>query len=202
MGVRLETVIGCEGSKEVTELLSWATIVEIAIHIGPTERPFNWIDLTILVAIEFLEMVVGQFRIVRVWNSCTKMIPTGIIALRAFQHAVIHEVGSRLHDGFRHLLPMNFHMARAPWICRLDLGRYRLSLLLNSLRLALRYSGNGALLGTLHRRVFPLLGLLLGGLSCDDDRSRLLCFIGCRNRLPDRSYKYGHGTDYSECNKR
>ena len=66
MGIRRETVIGCEGLEEVAELLSWATIVEITIHIGPAERPFYWIDLTILVAIEFLEMVVGQFRIVRV----------------------------------------------------------------------------------------------------------------------------------------
>ncbi len=202
MGVQRETVIGCEEPKEIAELLSWATIVEISIHIGPAERPFNWVDLTILVAIEFLEMVVGQFRIVRVWNSSTKMIPTRIVALRAFQHAVIHEIGSWLHDGFRHPLPMNFHMARAPWICRLDLSRRRLGLLLNSLRLGLCYRGNGALLGTLDRRAFPLLELLLGRLSCDNDRSRLLCFIGCRNRLPDRSCEYGHGTDYSECNKR
>ena len=58
-------------------------------------------------------MVVGQFRIVGVQNACTKMIPTRIVALRAFEHAVVHEIGSWLHDSFRHPLPMNFHTSMA-----------------------------------------------------------------------------------------
>ena len=92
--------------------LLWPAVVEIAIHIGPAERPFNWIDRPILVAIELLKMVVGQFRNMRVRNASTKMIPTRIIALRAFQHAVVHEIGSWLHDDFRPLLLMNFHTSR------------------------------------------------------------------------------------------
>lgn len=86
---------------------------EVAIHIEPAERPFNWVYLPILVAIELLEMVVSQFRSVRVRNACTKMIQTRIVALRAFQHAVIHKIGSWLHDGFRRPLLMNFHTSRA-----------------------------------------------------------------------------------------
>jgi hypothetical protein len=64
--------------------LSWPAIVKIAIHIGPAECPFNRVDRPILIAIEFLKMVVSQFRIVRVWNSCTKMIPARIVALWIF----------------------------------------------------------------------------------------------------------------------
>ena len=58
---------------------------EIPIHIEPAERPFNWVDQPILVAIELLKMVVGQFRSVRVWNACTKVTPARIVALGAFQ---------------------------------------------------------------------------------------------------------------------
>ena len=92
--------------------LLWPAVVEIAIHIGPAERPFNWIDRPILVAIELLKMVVGQFRNMRVRNASTKMMPTRIIALGAFQYAVVHKIGSWLHDDFRHLLLMNFHTSR------------------------------------------------------------------------------------------
>ena len=44
----------------------WPAVVEIAIHIEPTERPFDWIDRPILVAVELLKMVVGQLKNVRV----------------------------------------------------------------------------------------------------------------------------------------
>lgn len=165
--------------------LSGLAIVEIAIHIEPAERPFNWVDRPILVAIELLEMVVGQFRSVWVRNACTRVIPTRIVALRAFQHAVVHEIGSRLHDGFQRPLPMNFHPSRALWT-RFELSRCRLGLLLNTLRFALRGSGSGALLGALDRQGLPLLRLLLGRLSCDDDRRRLPYFFCFCNRLPNR----------------
>jgi hypothetical protein len=36
------------------------------------------------------------------------MIPARIVALRAFQHAVVHEIGSWLHDGFRRDLFADF----------------------------------------------------------------------------------------------
>ena len=174
---------------------------KVAIHIEPAERPFNWVYLPILVAIELLEMVVGQFRGVRVRNACTKMIQTRIVALRAFQHAVIHKICSWLHDGFRHPLLVNFHTSMALRTRWLVLSRYRLGLLLNSLGLALSGSWCGALLGTLDRRVLPLLGLLLGRLRYDDDRSRLPCFLCCRNRLSNRNREYGHGADRSEYDK-
>lgn len=94
--------------------LSWPAVVEIAVHIGPAERPFNWIDRSILVAIEFLKMVVGQLRNMRVRNASTEAIPTRIVALGTFQHAVIHEIGSWLHDDFRPALLMNVHTSRVP----------------------------------------------------------------------------------------
>jgi hypothetical protein len=118
--------------------------VEIAIHIEPAERPFNWVDRPILVAIELLEMVVAQFRGVRVRNACTKMIPARIVALRAFQHAVVHEIGSWLHDGFRRDLFADFYLTVALSAYRLGLRRDLLSLSLKDFRLLLgngRYSG-------------------------------------------------------------
>ena len=96
--------------------LSWPAIVEIAIHIGPAERSLNWIDRPILIAIEFLKMVVRQFRIVQVRNTGAKMISARIVALRIFQHAVVHKIGSWLHDGFRDPLPMNLHTTKAPGV--------------------------------------------------------------------------------------
>ena len=101
--------------------LLWSTIVEIPIHIGPAERPFNWIDRPILVAIKLLKTVVGQFKNIRVRNASTKMIPNGVIALRTFQYAVVHEVGSWLHNGFRRLLLLDVHTPRVLRPLRLEL---------------------------------------------------------------------------------
>ena len=90
----------------------WPAVVEIAIHIEPTERPFDWIDRPILVAVELLKMVVGQLENIGILNASTKMIPARIVALGTFQHAVIHEVGSWLHNRFRPALLMNVHTSR------------------------------------------------------------------------------------------
>ena len=181
--------------------LSWPTIIEIAIHIEPAKRPFNWVDRPILVAIEFLEVVVGQFRIVRIRNSGAKMISARVVTLGAFQHAVVHKIRSRLHNGFWYPLPMNVHTSRALRTCLLKLSQYRLGLLLNSLSLALRGSRYGTLLGMLDRRGLRLARLLLGRLGCDDDQSRLFCVYCRRTRLPKRGREYGHGTNRSEYNK-
>ena len=180
--------------------LLWPAIVEIAVHIGPAERAFNWIDLPILVAIELLKMVVSQFRGVRVRNACTKTIPTRIVTLGAFQHAVVHEISSWLHDGFRHPLLMNFHTSMALGSRRLHLSRYRPGSLLNSFRLVLHCRAYEALLGTLARRVLPLHGLLVGRLG-GGDRSRFLCLFCGRDRLPARSCEYGERADCTEHNK-
>jgi hypothetical protein len=111
--------------------------VEIVIHIEPAERPFNWVDRPILVAIELLEMVVAQFRGVRVRNACTKMIPARIVALRAFQQAVVHEIGSWLHDGFWRDLFADFYLTAALTACRLGLCRGLFGLSLKDFRLLL-----------------------------------------------------------------
>ena len=98
--------------KKQQRRLSWPAVVEISVHIGPAERPFKWIDRSILVAIKLLKMVVGQLRNMRVRNASTEMIPTRIVALRTFQHAVIHKIGSWRHDDFRPALLMNVHTSR------------------------------------------------------------------------------------------
>jgi len=161
----------------------WPAIVEIAIHIGPAKCPFNWVDHPILVAVELLKMVVGQFMSVRVRNACAKLIPTRIVALGGFQHAVVHEIGSWLHNGFRRLLLMNLHTSRALRTRRLEFSLYRLGLFLNSLRLALPGSGDRALLGPLARRVLPLHEMLIGRRGNGDDRSWLFCFFSCRRYI-------------------
>jgi hypothetical protein len=78
-----------------------------------------------------------------VWvrNACTKMIPARIVALRAFQHAVVHEIGSWLHNGFRRDLPADFYLTAALTACRL--GRYPglLGRSLKDYRLLLRNGG-------------------------------------------------------------
>ena len=116
--------------------------MEIAIHIEPAERAFNRIDLPILVVIELLEMVEGQFRIVRIWNTCTNvMIPARIVPLGAFQHAVVHEIGSRLHDGFRRDLFADFYLTAALTACRLGLCRGLFGLSLKDFKLLLWNGG-------------------------------------------------------------
>ena len=211
--------------------LSWSAIVEIAIHIGPAERPFNRVDGPILIPIEFLKMVMGQLRSVRIRNSCARLISARIIALWVFQHTVVHQIGSWLHDRFRHPLSMKLHVSKASWTRRLKLclsrigsllnglrlplrwGRLRalwnhrlglsqcsLSLLLNYLRLPLSFSESGALLGRQNRRLLPLSGLLFSRLGGGISWSRLLCFLGCRGRLPDRSREYGHDADRPKYN--
>ena len=60
---------------EVAEGLAGPAIVEIAIHIEPAKRPFYRVDRPVLIAIQLLEMVVGQFRIVGIRNARTKMTP-------------------------------------------------------------------------------------------------------------------------------
>jgi hypothetical protein len=163
--------------------LLWPAIVEIAIHIGPAKCPFNRVDRPILVTVELLKMVVGQFRSVRVRNACAKLIPTRIVALGGFQYAEVHEIGSWLHNGFRRPLLMNLHSSRSLRTRRRELSLYGLALFLNSLRLALPGSGYRALVGLRDRRVLLLHGMLLGRLGNGDDRSRLFSFFSCRGYI-------------------
>ena len=101
-----------QNAKRQQRQLLWPAVVEIAIHIRPAERPFNWINRPILVAVELLKMVVGQLENIGIRNASTKMIPARIVALRTFQHAVIDEVGSRLHNRFRPAILMDVHTSR------------------------------------------------------------------------------------------
>jgi hypothetical protein len=131
--------------------------VEIAIHIETAEHPFNRVNRPVLVAIELLEMVVGQFRSVRVRNACPKMIPTGIVALWAFQHAVVHEIGSRLHDGFRRDPFADFYLAVTLTACRLGLCGDLLGLPLKDFRLLLWNGGYSGFSCGISRRLLSWL---------------------------------------------
>jgi len=171
---------------------------EIPFHLRPAERPFDRIDRSILITIELLKMVVGQPRIVRVRNPRTKMISARIVALGAFQHSVVHEVGSRLHDSFRRQLLMNLRTSRSLRTRWLELSQYRLGLLLNSLLLVLRSGTHGTLLSTLDWRGLLLLGLLWGRLGNGEDRSRLLCFFSFRKCIAYRDACEGYQTGTDE----
>jgi len=106
---------------EVAESLTWLAIVEIAIHIEPAERPFNWVDPPILVSIELLEMVVGEVRGLRIPHAGRAVVGARIETLRVLDHTVVHEICPRLHDGFWHDLLMDFDPAMGSRSCRLGL---------------------------------------------------------------------------------
>ena len=88
-----------------TRLLQLA-VMKISIHVDPAERPFDRINLAILVAIQLLKMIVGQVRELRIGHARSMGIGMWIVALRIFQHAVIHEIRPGSHDGFGDDLPM------------------------------------------------------------------------------------------------
>jgi len=71
--------------------------MQIPVYIKPAERPFNRIDLAILIMIKFLEMVLSQIPGVGVLHAGRAIIWAGIIPSGIFQQTVIHEIGSRLH---------------------------------------------------------------------------------------------------------
>jgi len=117
--------------------------MEIAIHIEPAERPFNWVDRPILVAIELLEMVVSEVRGLRIPHAGRAVVESRIVTLSVLDHAVVHEICPRLHDGFWRDLFADFYLTVALTACRLGLCRCLLGLSLKDFRLLLWNSGRG-----------------------------------------------------------
>ena len=72
-------------------------IGQILIYIKPAERPFNRIDLPVLIVIKFLEMVLSQIPGVGVLHAGRAIIWAGIIPSGIFQQSVIHEIGPGPH---------------------------------------------------------------------------------------------------------
>jgi hypothetical protein len=76
--------------------------MEVAIHVDAAERALNGVDHAVLIAIQFLEVIVRQVRILRVWDARLSRIWARIVALWVLEDTVIHQIRSRLDDGFGH----------------------------------------------------------------------------------------------------
>ena len=72
--------------------------MKISVHVYAAERPFDRIDLAVLVAIELLKMIIGEVR--RLWIRHTSGLIVGarIVSLCIDENAIGHEIRSRLHD--------------------------------------------------------------------------------------------------------
>ena len=90
--------------------------MQVPVHIDAAEGSFNRIDCAVLVAIQFLKVVVRQIGGLRIWHPVVMRMRERIIALGIFEHPIVHEVCPRLHDGFGQGLFMGFD--RTMTICR------------------------------------------------------------------------------------
>lgn len=76
--------------------------VEISIHVDAAECPFYGIYFAVLIAIEFLEVIVGEIKCLRMRHAGGIGRRTWIIPLGIFKDPIMHQVGPRLDNGFRH----------------------------------------------------------------------------------------------------
>lgn len=76
--------------------------VEISIHVDAAECPFYRIYFAVLIAIELLEVIVGQIKCLRMRDAGGIRRRTWIIPLGIFKDPIMHQVGPRLDNGFRH----------------------------------------------------------------------------------------------------
>lgn len=81
--------------------------MKVSIHVNAAECPFDGIDPAVLIAIKLLKMVVGQINGLRIGHAGMMRIGARIIALRIFEHAVVHQIRPGLHDGFWYNLLMD-----------------------------------------------------------------------------------------------
>lgn len=70
-----------ERVNEGASLLLQCARMEVAIHVDAAERAFNRIDHAVLIAIQFLEVIVREVRILGVWDACLSGIRAWIITL-------------------------------------------------------------------------------------------------------------------------
>ena len=76
--------------------------VEISVHVDAAECPFYGIYFAVLIAIELLEVIVGQIKCLRMRHAGGIRGRTWIIPLGIFKDPIMHQVGPRLDNGFRH----------------------------------------------------------------------------------------------------
>ena len=88
--------------EERNRLLLQGAGVEVSIHVDATECPFHGIYFAVLIAIELLEVIVGQIKCLRMRHAGGIRRRTWIIPLGIFKDPIMHQVGPRLDDGFRH----------------------------------------------------------------------------------------------------
>ena len=91
-----------ELEEEGNRLLLQGAGVEVSIHVDATECPFYGIYFAVLIAIKLLEVIVGQIKCLRMRHAGGIRRRTWIIPLGIFKDPIMHQVGPRLDDGFRH----------------------------------------------------------------------------------------------------
>ena len=99
---------------------------KVSIEICSACRPLNGVDRAVMILIEFLKMVVQNIAYLRVQTSPLAMAPTWIIPLRAFQYAMVGEIGFRSDRRLWPLLltPFQATMGLTPCLIRWLLGRF------------------------------------------------------------------------------
>jgi len=114
------------------------TRVEIPVHVNAAERPFNRVNFAVLVAIQFLKVIMREVRRLWIGHTGSMSMRARIISLRIFENTIMDEIHSWLHhDSFtRHFLGRLDDAVRFPTgICKLTTyafcrfsGRKRLGL--------------------------------------------------------------------------
>ena len=74
--------------------------VEISIHVDAAECPFFGIYFAVLIAIELLEVIVGEIKCLRMRHAGGIRRRTRIVPLGIFKDPIMHQVGPRLDNGF------------------------------------------------------------------------------------------------------
>lgn len=73
-------------------------VADITVHVEAAEGTLEWIDHTVMIFIELLEMLVLELTGLGIWRSPSLAIPAGVIALRLLEHSMIGEIRLRLND--------------------------------------------------------------------------------------------------------
>ena len=112
--------------------------MKIAIHVDTSKGPFHGVNHAILVAIQLLKMIMGEFRRLRAAYGGGIGVRAWIITLRIFEHAKVDQVRPRLHDGFGDGFFPNLNL-QSPlgWHWRKPCRRDMFSRLLNGFRRSL-----------------------------------------------------------------
>ena len=86
--------------------LSKRTSIKVSVHVNTAERPFNRVYFAILVAIQFLEMIMREVRRLGMGHTGSMSMGARIISLRIFENTIMNEIRSWLrHEDFaRHFL--------------------------------------------------------------------------------------------------